>query len=147
MTREDLEQYPSLLKEIEDLKSRVRRVQRDHKAFEVADTVKDYTKNKTIIIRGIDWDSYDRKVEKYIKQLEKRIEKAATLKCEIEDFIAQIPDSLTRRIFTLRYMDDKKFHQIAIELHMGGESTPRKKHDRYLENYFSLSDCSEKPML
>lgn len=147
MTRTELEQYPSLLKEIEYLKNKSRQVEKDHKAFMVADTVygstEANTQNRTITIHGIDWVEYDKKVQKYIKKLAEQINRAASLRLEIEDFIAEIPDSCTRNIFRLRYLDNKQFHQIAIDLRMGGESTPRKRHNRYLDNYFQMSDCSD----
>lgn len=56
MTRQDLEQYPSLLKEIEWLKKHVKKIEKDHEAFMVADTVYGSTEanpqNRTITIRG-----------------------------------------------------------------------------------------------
>lgn len=144
MTREELEQYPDLLKEIEYLKNKAKQIENDHKAFLVADTVygstEANTQNRTITIHGIDWVAYDMKVARYIKQLAEAIDKASTLRLEIEDFIAAIPESCTRNIFRLRYLDNKQFHQISIELKMSGESTPRMRHNRYLDNYFTLCD-------
>jgi len=144
MTRTELEQYPSLLKEIEYLKSKAKQVEKDHKAFLVADAVYGSTEanpqNRTITIHGIDWEAYDRKVQKYIKKLAEQINRAASLRLEIEEFISQIPDSCTRNIFRLRYLDNKQFHQISIELKMSGESTPRMRHNRYLDNYFNMCD-------
>jgi hypothetical protein len=144
MTRAELEQYPSLLKEIEYLKSKAKQVEKDHKAFLVADTVYGSTEanpqNRTITIHGIDWEAYDRKVQGYIRKLTEAIDKASVLTQEIEEFIQEIPDSCTRTIFRKRYLDNKQFHQIAIELKMGGESTPRMRHNRYLDNYFQMCD-------
>lgn len=144
MTRQELEQYPSLLKEIEWLKNHVKKVERDHKAFMVADTVYGSTENnplnRTITIHGIDWAEYDKKVQKYIKKLSEQICKAASLRLQIEDFIQSIPDSCTRTVFRMRYLDNKQFHQISIELKMGGESTSRMRHNRYLDNYFDMCD-------
>ncbi|MBO1264358.1 hypothetical protein J3A84_04795 [Proteiniclasticum sp. SCR006] len=144
MTRQELEQYPSLLKEIEYLKSKARQVENDHKAFMAADTVYGSTENnpqnRTITIHGIDWIAYDRKVNKYIKKLREAVDKASTLQLEIEEFIRLIPDSCTRTIFRMRYLDNKQFHQIAMELKLGGESTPRMRHNRYLDNYFLMCD-------
>lgn len=144
MTRHELEQYPSLLKEIDYLKTKIRQVEKDHKAFLVADTVKGSTEenpiHRSITIHGVDWVSYDAKVKKYIKKLALQMDRAATLRLEIEDFISQIPDSCTRTLFRMRYLDNKQFHQISIELKMSGESTPRMKHNRYLDNYFDMCD-------
>lgn len=140
MTRQELEQYPSLLKEIEWLKNHVKKVERDHKAFMVADTVYGSTENnplnRTITIHGIDWAEYDKKVQKYIKKLSEAVDKASTLRLEIEEFIKSIPDSCTRTIFQMRYVERMQFKEIARNLQLGHESTPRKKHDRYLEKYF-----------
>lgn len=144
MTRQELEQYPSLLKEIEYLKAKVKQVERDHKAFMAADTVRgstaENTQNRTITIRGVDWTAYDLKVQQYIDKLTAQMDRAASLRLEIEEFISGISDSCIRTIFRMRYLDNKQFHQISIELKMGGESTSRMKHNRYLENYFRLCD-------
>jgi len=151
MTRQELEQYPSLLKEIEYLKNKAKQVEKDHKAFLVADTVYGSTENnplnRTITIHGIDWAEYDKKVQKYIKKLSEAVDRASTLRLGIEEFIESIPDSCTRTIFRMRYLDKKQFHQIAIDMKMGGESTPRKRHNRYLDNYFQMSDCSDKDVI
>lgn len=140
MTRQDLEQYPSLLKEIEWLKKQVKKIEKDHEAFMVADTVYGSTEanpqNRTITIRGINRDAYDRKVRKYIRKLSEAVDRAATLSIDIEEFIEAIPDSCTRTIFQMRYKEGMQFKEIAHKLDLGSESTPRKRHDRYLEKYF-----------
>lgn len=51
----------------------------------------------------------------------------------LERYIADIPDSLTRQIFTLRFINGLSWYQVAV--HIGGgnsEDSVRKTCDRYL---------------
>ena len=55
-------------------------------------------------------------------------------KQEIESFIDNIEDSLTRRIFRLRFVEGKNWVQVAVRI--GGDNTPdcvRKVVDRFLQ--------------
>ena len=60
--------------------------------------------------------------------------KCEQLKIKIEEFISNIPDSRTRRVFQYRYIDGLTWLQIAMRMNKVHESYPRKIHDRYLEN-------------
>ena len=52
-------------------------------------------------------------IEKQIRIREKRREQAESLITEIEQFIAEIPDSRDRQIFELIYIDGKKQREVA----------------------------------
>lgn len=52
-------------------------------------------------------------IEKQIRIREKRREQAESLITEIEQFIAEIPDSRDRQIFELRYIDGMKQKDVA----------------------------------
>ena len=55
---------------------------------------------------------------------------------KLERFIADIPDSMTRQIFTLRHVE--RLRWAAVAYRAGGDNTPdgvRMKHDRYLREY------------
>jgi len=67
--------------------------------------------------------------------------KAQKLNCKaqctkIENFINNIDDSLTRRIFRLRYLEGRHYMSwqcVATALGEADESFPRQKHNRYLK--------------
>ena len=62
----------------------------------------------------------------------------------LNEFINNIADSETRRIFRYRYIEGLKWFQIASRLKVCGDgSTERKKHDRFLK----VSRNSRKNML
>lgn len=51
------------------------------------------------------------------------------------EFIDDIPDSLTRQIFMLRYIDGLSWQQIAFRVGEGDEQYPRRVHNRYLKQF------------
>lgn len=55
-------------------------------------------------------------IEKQIRIREKRREQVEKLITEIEQFIAEIPDSRDRQIFELIYIDGKKQREVADEI-------------------------------
>ena len=59
--------------------------------------------------------------------------KCEQLKIKIEEFISDIPDSRTRRVFQYRYIDGLTWQQVSRRIGGYEESYPRKIHDRYLE--------------
>lgn len=52
-------------------------------------------------------------IKRLIRIKEKRKEEVNKLLVEIEEFIAGIPDSITRQIFELTYIDGKKQREVA----------------------------------
>ncbi len=55
-------------------------------------------------------------IDKQIRIREKRKEQVESLITEIEQFIAEIPDSRDRQIFELIYIDGKKQREVANEI-------------------------------
>lgn len=55
-------------------------------------------------------------IKKQIRIREKRREQVESLITEIEQFIAEIPDSRDRQIFELIYIDGKKQREVANEI-------------------------------
>ena len=47
-------------------------------------------------------------------------------------FIGTIDDSLTRQVFTYRYVDGLSWHRVAVALGEADEQFPRRLHNRYL---------------
>ena len=72
--------------------------------------------------------------DKLREVLVERKVKCEQLKIKIEEFISDIPDSRTRRIFQYRYIDGLTWQQVSRRIGGYEESYPRKIHDRYLEN-------------
>lgn len=61
-------------------------------------------------------DEIDKQIRIQEKRREKRREQVESLITEIEQFIAEIPDSRDRQIFELIYIDGKKQREVANEI-------------------------------
>lgn len=137
-TKELLKQYCDLQKEIKELEERIKRV-RNKKVQTVADSVKGSSKyfpyvERTFIITGLEEDLKEQQLEKLNNLLYKRKAKCKEMALEIEEFINTIPDSRTRRVFSLRYIDGLNWIQVARKIERYDESYPRKViHDKYLD--------------
>lgn len=136
-TKELLKQYNDLQKEIKELEQRIERV-KNKKIQVVSDTVKGspyFPYNERVIkVTGIEADRKEQQIDKLNNILYKRRAKCKELAFQIEEFINTIPDSRTRRVFSLRYIDGLSWLQIARRIERYDESYPRKViHDKYLE--------------
>ena len=139
ITKELLKQYCDLQKEIKELEQKIERL-RNKRAQIVSDSVKGSSKcfpyiERTFIVTGIEQINYkEQQIEKLSNILFKRRAKCKEMALEIEEFINTIPNSKTRRIFSLKY--GERLNWIQISRMTGGyeESYARKIHDRYLEN-------------
>lgn len=129
MTREKLGQLSWLRLEMEDLENRIIKLE------EIAT-------GRTSYIDGMPWLNGKRDMSGDIlaqivdlRELYKE-RKASVLKelKEMEWFISQITDSQMRLLFTLRYIDNLSWHQVAWKI--GGNNTAdsvRMVHNRYLK--------------
>lgn len=132
-----LSQYQDLVQEIKDLENRIKRL--EERAITITrDTVKGsspyfpYTERK-FTIEGYNIKDLN-KISELKNLLLERKTRCEDMKLEIERFISEIPNSLTRRVFQLRYIDNYTWLSIAFEIGKYDESYPRKMiHDRYLE--------------
>ena len=78
-----------------------------------------------------------RKLEGRIAELSERLD-ARRLACMEElgrlyAFIDEIPDSITRRVFTARYIDGLTWQATAFRIDEHDEQYPRRLHNQYLE--------------
>ena len=64
--------------------------------------------------------------------MEEGICRRAALRLQLVDFIERIPDSLTREIFKLKYLDGKTWKQISLALHLSIEAC-KKRHGKELK--------------
>lgn len=130
MTREVLEKYLSNKAEIGELQERLNHLT-DGDAMVGNDTIFDYKRGypQPQAVVGFDRTKYDRQRSRILNQMGK-------LNAEndnIEEFIFGIPDSTTRRIFQLYYLDGKTQHQVAKRVHMH-QSTVSRTLEKFWEN-------------
>ena len=131
MTKERLKQYISLDKEIVELEIDLQTLLTTDKGI-VIDTVMDYRSGYGVPqgIQGFNMKEYRQKC----KRLQKKKTKAETELIAIEEFIDSIEDSLTRRVFKMRYEGGMSWTAIALKIGKQGEEYPRVViHDRFLE--------------
>ena len=129
-----LTKYNSLIREIKELEIEIDKLKKKNYQRET-DSVKGSNpyfpyEPRTFTIAGYPIVDTSKKEE----ILTKRKVKCEELKLQIEEFISQIPDSLTRRVFRYRYIEGLTWLQIAYRIGKHDESYPRKViHDKYLE--------------
>lgn len=129
MTKEVLEQYIDLQKEIADLKKKIKKLEKQ--GIIVADMVQNGYKRHAVI-KGVDYVRLD-KIDSLIEIYKQRKEKALKQEVEIANFITSISDVKLRRIFEYRYIDRFSWIQIQVIMQYKNESTARMQHDRFLE--------------
>lgn len=123
MTRERLEGYRSCREEIQELQYKL-----DHlgegDSLIGNDVIMDYRDGfpRPQSVVGYDYDKYERLRKAY----ESRIEKLQAECAEVELWIEAIPDSLTRRIFRMYYVDGMNQSRIAKRVHLSQSQVSRK---------------------
>ena len=115
MTKELLEQYPDICKEIEDLERAA--------STQVSDVVSGssdeypFTKHP-VTIRGLPPEQHRARIEELKRQ-----------KTEIEQFVFTLPNSKLRRIATLRAIQGLSWRSVAAQMgHRYSEDMVRKKY-------------------
>lgn len=128
----NLEQLRYLNNEIKILREQVERLN----AQVVTDVVTGSSKFYPFVEHKISIEGMPccNKVSKLKFKLELRLKELLILQSEAIDFICGIDDSEIRLIFTLRYIENLTWQQVAFRLGRAGDgSTERKKHNRFLE--------------
>lgn len=130
-----LRQYNSLIKEIKELNQEIKHLESlepKHAKDKVTGSNTEFPYNiRHYTIEGIVED--ERLIRKKEILKERKI-KCEDIKIQIEEFINDIPDSLTRRVFRYRYVEELSWQQIARRIGRYDESYPRKViHDKYLD--------------
>lgn len=129
MTRERLEGYRSCREEIQELQYKL-----DHlgegDSLIGNDVIMDYRDGfpRPQSVVGYDYDKYERLRKAY----ESRIVKLQAECAEVELWIEAIPDSLTRRIFRMYYIDGMRQSHIAKKVHLS-QAEVSKKISRFLK--------------
>lgn len=129
MTREHLEAYKSKKAEIKELDNKIRNLSKDE-SFIVNSTILDYRtgypRPQTIV--GIDQDRFSRTLDRYQKRME-----LLKQECEdIENWIEDIEDSLTRRIFRMYFVEGLSQDKVSRAVHLDKSSVSRKI-DKFLK--------------
>lgn len=130
VTRQQLEEYRSDKQEILELTYRVENRWKDETMIG-SDVVFDYSKGYPMpqAIVGFDQARYERLQDRDVRRKDK-LEK----KCkDTEDFIEEIEDGVTRRIFRMYFLDGRKQKDVAKAVHMD-QSRVSRKIEEYLKN-------------
>lgn len=131
MEKEKLERYRSNKAECGEIIERLKGMEEDQEPFMRSDTINDYRtgKPRTQAIVGIDVSAYLEKEKMYRKRLKKLTEECR----EVEVWIEQIEDGMTRRIFRFAYLDGMPYKKIGQKVHLDKSNVCRKI-DNYLKS-------------
>lgn len=128
MTVKELEQYRSIVAEIGEIRDRLN-MHMVHDTVTGSDSEYPYVQH-TISVGGVEETNRNEQDMCLLRRLEAKRQ-------EIEEFVRSVPDSLTRRIFTYRYVDGSvkpSWQWIAFKIGHYDESYPRKKHNKFLKD-------------
>lgn len=140
--KELLEQYSSILKEIEDLKERIARIEKqiakmEEKGYQVKDSVRGGEGGiQRFTIMGYPYPEYSSKqtlLKIRRQQLHKREENLLELINEVEKYISTISDSRIRQMITYKYLDNLTWVQVAHKMRTTEDSC-RKAVERFLKS-------------
>lgn len=139
MTRAQLEQYRSKKAEITELEDYIRQLG-SSESLMGSSTVFDYRSGypKPQAVVGVDRAEFWKKKERY----EKKIQQLKAECEEVEDFILDIDDSLTRRIFRLYYIAGMTQDGVAKDVNMHRSAVSKK-----ISDFFKVSHKSQKKTL
>ena len=124
MTREQLEGYKSKKEEIAELEYKLKHLSEDSIDNDIImDYRKGYPQPQAIV--GVDMNKYDNARARYTA----RIAKLRAECDEIEEFVENIEDSITRRIFRMYYIDGISQDKVAKAVHMSQSLVSKKISD------------------
>lgn len=131
MTREQLESYKSKKNEVQELRYKLDHLGEDG-CMTGNSTINDYRTGypRPQPVVGVDWEKYDRLKARYRQQIETLLTECE----EVELWIEDITDSLTRRIFRMYFVDGLTQRIIARKVHMDKSTVGRK-----IENYLKVA--------
>lgn len=126
MTRKRLEDYRSEKAEIAELKHKLAHLGEGDSLIG-NDTIFDYRSGypKPQAVVGYDYDREQKLRDTYRKRIEKLEQQCA----EVEQWVEAIPDSLTRRIFRMYFLEGIKQKKIAKSVHLSQSKISEKISD------------------
>lgn len=145
MTKEQLEQYVALKREIEQLQVTLDKL-RDKEVPVVAGKVKasskyfPFTEYRVNVL--IEQPEIADRIDRVFKLKEQRLDKCSKLMLEIEEFISSVEDSNLRQIFELRYIQGHRMQEVADMVHLDRSVVSRK-----ITNYCNLHTKSQKKLV
>ena len=129
MEREQLERYLSQKEEIRELRYKLEHLG-EGDSLVGNSTIFDYSTGFPRPLAGI---GYDYEKERRLRaQYSTRLSKLRYDCEETEQWVEDIPDSQTRRIFRMYFIDGETYRQIAKKMHMD-KSTVGRKIDNFLK--------------
>lgn len=123
MTRERLEGYRSCKEEIRELQYKLAHLGEGDSMIG-NDVILDYQTGYPRPQSVVGYD--DKREERLRKTYESRIAKLQAECAEVEQWVEAIPDSLTRRIFRMYYIDRMNQGKIAKKVHLSQSQVSRK---------------------
>ncbi len=126
MTKELLESYQSKKQEITELQSMILRLEKGD-AMIGNDIILDYRKGypRPRAVVGRDRKKIERLKSRYCARISVLEEECQ----EVEDFIENIPDSLTRRIFRKSFIEGRTQEKVSRDVHLSQSSVSKKIND------------------
>ena len=139
MEKELLESYRSKKSEIRELKYSLSTLGEGDQMIG-NDVINDYRSGYPMpqAVVGVDWQKVARTEERYRSRIRKLEEECH----QVEEFIESIPDSLTRRIFRMKYIEGMTQEKIGKKIHMERSSVSKK-----IDNFIKDSHNSQKAHL
>lgn len=146
-----LEQMSALNREIEDLESRIQKI--DNKTIGVvSDSVQGSSKEYPYIQHNCKIEGYDciknlkhkNTKRKYKKQIESKRYKLEKLINSLEYELNYIEDSEIRQIIRYRYEDNMNWIQIMFKMKYKAESTAKMKLKRFFKENDKCDKCDDK---
>lgn len=130
MDKEMLEAYLSKESEIRELKYKLEHLG-EGDGMIGNDTILNYRSGYPVpeAVAGVDWGKLYRLENRYKNRIAKLEKECA----EVEDFIEAIPDSLTRRIFRMKFLEGRSQIEIGGRVHLD-QSRISRKIDDFLKN-------------
>ena len=130
VTKQMLEEYRSRKDEIKELKYKLEHLGEGDSMIG-SSVINDYRTGypHPQVVVGVDWGRMGRLRDRYCKKID-MLERECE---EVESWIEDIPDSLTRRIFRMRYIDNMTQKQIAEAVRLD-KSRISRKIDKFLKN-------------
>ncbi len=139
MTKERLEAYQSMQEEIRELKYKLQHLGEGESMVD-SSTINDYRSGYPVpqAVVGVDWDKVDRLYDRYMNRIAK-LQKECDL---VEEYIENIEDSVTRRIFRMYYLEGMSQKDVGVAVHIDRSRVSRK-----IDNFFKNAHKAQKAQL
>lgn len=124
VTREQLESYRSMKREMMELKYKLSHLGEGDSMLG-SSVIKDYRKGYPVpqAVVGVDWERYEWQKEHCEKRIQSLREECDSIERYVEE---EIKDSLTRRIFRMYFLEGRTQKEIAGFVHMDRSTVSRK---------------------